>query len=55
MNLAIFQTLTSIKRVKKLQAAEKLLYDTGIAETKSEVTKEKARDKLGTMIKLYKD
>lgn len=39
----------------KLTAAKKLLYDTRIAETKSGVTKEKARDKLGTMIKLYKD
>lgn len=28
----------------KTTAAEKLLYDTGIAETKSGVTKEKARD-----------
>ena len=39
----------------KTTAAKKLLYDTGIAETKSGVTKEKTRDKLGTMIKLYKD
>ena len=39
----------------KTTAAEKLLYDTGIAETKSGVNKEKDRDKLGTIIKLYKD
>ena len=39
----------------KTTAAEKLLQYTGIAETKSGITKEKARDKLGTMIKLYKD
>ena len=39
----------------KTTAAEYLLYDTGIGETKSGVTKDKARDKLGTVIKLYKD
>lgn len=38
----------------KIIAADKLLYNTKIAETKFEVSKEKAQDKLGTIIKLYK-
>lgn len=39
----------------KTTAAEQLLYDSGIGETKSRVTKEKPQDKLEIMIKLYKD
>ncbi len=39
----------------KTTAAKKQLYNIVIVETKSGVTKEKTRDKLGTMIKLYKD
>lgn len=49
MNFDLYQT------GNKTTATEKLLHNTGIAETKSGVTKEKARDKFGTMIKLYKD
>lgn len=39
----------------KTTASEKLLYNIKTAKIKSKVTKEKTWDKLGTIIKLYKD
>ena len=49
-NFDLYQTGNKTIATERL-----LLYDTGIGETKSGVTKEKARDKLGIMVKLYKD
>lgn len=38
----------------KAEAARQLLHDTGLGQTKLGVTKEKTRDKIGSMIALYK-
>lgn len=38
----------------KAEVARQLLYDTGLGQTKLGVTKEKTRDKIGSMIALYK-
>ena len=39
---------------KKAEPARQLLHATGLGQTKLGVTKEKTRDKIGSMIALYK-
>ena len=52
-NGELWNLLLYLKR-NKAEAARQLLFDTKIGQNKFGVTKEKPRDKIGTMIALYK-